>query len=125
MFEKKRIYIVDDDVSIRRALKILLTAYGYKVMNFGSAEEFLRTVPNHVPGCLVLDIHMPGMDGWETQRRLFESGSKRPIIIISADKDGGLKSRALNAGAIGFLLKPFPAQQLVDLLRLEFGPKDK
>lgn len=122
-FAKNRIHIVDDDVSVGRALKILLSAYGYQVKTFTSANEYFRGVPNHAPGCLIMDIHMPGMDGWEAQQRLIDSGSKRPVIIISEDHDGTFKERALKAGAVGFLNKPFPAQALVDMLLLAFEPK--
>jgi CheY-like chemotaxis protein len=122
---KRLINIVDDDASVCRALKILLTAYGFNVKSFPSADDFFSTVPEHAPGCLILDIHMPGLDGWEAQQRLLTSGSKCPVIIMSADKNSGLKERALKSGAVGFLLKPFPAKELVDLIHLAFGPKVK
>jgi FixJ family two-component response regulator len=114
--EKRQIYIVDDDVSVCRALDILLVTYGFVVDTYTCAEEFLNDVPNSAPGCLLLDIHMPGLDGWETQQRLLKSGSNRPVIIMSADKNGGLNERALKAGAVGFLQKPFNDQALVDLI---------
>ena len=116
--EKKQIYIVDDDVSVCRALSVLLATYGFTVDTFASAEDFLRTVPNNIPGCLILDIHMPGLDGWEAQQCLLESGSQRAVIIISADKNAELKERALKAGAVGFLQKPFNDQALVNLINI-------
>jgi FixJ family two-component response regulator len=94
----------------------MLITYGFTVDTFTSAEEFFRTVPNSVPGSLVLDIHMPKLDGWETLQRLFTSGSRRPVIIISAEKNGGLNEKVLKAGAVGFLQKPFNGQELVDLI---------
>jgi len=112
----KQIFIVDDDESVCRALSILLVTYGFTVDAFNSAEEFFHAVPNSVPGCLLLDIHMPGLDGWETLQRLFISGSSRPIIIMSADKNEGLDEKALIAGAMGYLQKPFSDQALVDLI---------
>jgi two-component system, LuxR family, response regulator FixJ len=112
----KQIFIVDDDESLCRALSILLVTYGFTVDTFNSAEEFFRVVPNSVPGCLILDIHMPGLDGWETLRRLLVSGSTRPVILISADKNTGLNEKALKAGTMGFLQKPFNGQELVDLI---------
>ncbi len=118
--ENKQIYIVDDDESVCRALSILLATYGFIVRTFISAEEFFRAVPNSVPGCLLLDIHMPTLDGWETLHYLSTSGSSRPVIIISADKNGGLNERSLKAGAVGFLQKPFTDQALVDLIRVAF-----
>jgi FixJ family two-component response regulator len=120
LFENKQIFILDDDESVCRALGILLFTYGFTVDTFTSAEEFFRAVPNSVPGCLILDIHMPGLDGWETQQRLLKSGSSRPVIIMSADKNGGLNDKALKAGAVGYLQKPFNDQALVDLINLAF-----
>ena len=114
--KSKQIFIVDDDESVCRALSVMLITYGFTVDTFTSAEEFFRTVPNSVPGSLVLDIHMPKLDGWETLQRLFTSGSKRPVIIISAEKNEGLNKKALKAGAVGFLQKPFNGQELVDLI---------
>ncbi len=114
--DKRKIYIVDDDESVLRALKLLLVSYDFQVETFSSAEEFFSTVPNNTLECLILDVHMPGLEGWEAQQRLFKSGSKRPVIIISADKNGGLREQALEAGAIGFLQKPFNDKELVDLI---------
>ena len=116
--DKKQIYIVDDDESVCRALDILLVTYGFIVTTFTSAVEFLSAVPDSVPGCLILDIHMPGLDGWETQQRLVASGSSRPVIVMSADKNRGLNERALKAGAAGYLQKPFNDQALVDLIKV-------
>jgi FixJ family two-component response regulator len=115
-FYLKQIFIVDDDESVCRALSILLVTYGFAVDTFTSAEEFFRAVPNSVPGCLILDVHMPGLDGWETLQHLLASGSSRPVIIISADKNEGLQEKASKGGAVGFLQKPFNDQSLVDLI---------
>ena len=114
--ENKQIFIVDDDESVCRALSVLLDTYGFAVSTFNSADEFFCAVPNNVPGSLILDIHMPGLDGWETMRKLFTSGSKRQVIIISAEKNGGLSEKVLKAGAVGFLQKPFNGQELVDMI---------
>ena len=113
--EKKQIYIVDDDASVARALRTLLMSFDFEVTTFNSAQSFFENVPNDDSGCLVLDIHMPGMDGWETQKRILASGSKRPVIFISADKKD-VAERASNVGAVGFLQKPFDGQTLVDLI---------
>ena len=123
LLNNKQIYIVDDDESVCRALSILLATYGYAVDTFVSAEEFLRAVSNNVLGCLILDIHMSGLDGWETLQHLITSGSSRSVIIISADKNEGLNERALKAGAVGFLQKPFNDKALVDLIKIAFGKK--
>ena len=113
---KKQIFIVDDDASVCRALFILLTTYGLLVRTFTSAEDFFRAVPNSVPGCLILDIHMPGIDGWELLKHISPLECNRSVIIISAEKNGGLNERVLNAGALGFLQKPFNDQDLIDLI---------
>ena len=116
--DNKQIYIVDDDESVRRSLGILLVSYGYQVKTFASGEEFFGAVSNSAPGFLILDIHMPGIDGWEVQRRLSKSGSKRPVIIISANKNGGNghEEQALRSGAKGFLQKPLNDRELIDLI---------
>jgi len=105
--EKRQIYILDDDESVRRSLKLLMVSYGFAVETFSSAEEFFSDVPNRAPGCLILDIHMPGVNGWDTQQRLIKEGYILPVIVISADKDDRFKDMALKAGAVGFLQKPF------------------
>ena len=118
--KNKQIFIVDDDVSVCRALSVLLATYGFTVDTFTSTEEFFSAVSNSVPGCLILDIHMPGLDGWETLQYLIKSGSSRPVIIISADKNEELNEKALKAGAVGFLQKPFNDKALVDLIKVAF-----
>jgi len=114
--DKKQVFIVDDDEAVCRSLKCLLMTYGFTVSTFLSAEDYFVAVPNSMKGCLILDIHMQGLDGWGTMKRLIKSGSKRPVIMVSADKKDGLRDTALKAGAIGFLQKPFDAQALVDLI---------
>ena len=121
--QKKQIFIVDDDESVCRALGVLLVTYGFSVKTFTCAEDFFNAVPNSAPGCLLLDIHMPGLDGWETQQRLLKSGSSRPVIIMSADKNGGLNKKALKAGAAGFLQKPFNDRALVGLINIAVAKK--
>lgn len=125
ILKKRQVFIVDDDESVCRALSILLGTYGFSVDTFTSAEEFLRVVPNSVSGCLLLDIYMPVLDGWETQKRLLESGSARPVIMMSANKSAGQNEKALKAGAFGFLQKPFDDQTLVDLINIAMGNKGR
>ena len=117
---KKQIFIVDDDESVCRALKLLMMTYGFAVETFSSAKKFFSTVRNSTPGCLILDIHMPGLNGWDAKKKLVESGSNRSVIIITADKEEGLNERALKAGALGSLQKPFNDQELVNLVNLAF-----
>ncbi|PIW64237.1 MAG: two-component system response regulator [Candidatus Omnitrophica bacterium CG12_big_fil_rev_8_21_14_0_65_50_5] len=116
--EKKKIYIVDDDESVCRAFKVLLTTFEFEVETFNSAESFFDAVSNDEHGCLVLDIHMPGLDGWAMQKKILDSGSKRPVIFISAEKQDNAADRALKVGAVGFLQKPFIGQTLVDLINV-------
>jgi FixJ family two-component response regulator len=122
--DKKQIYIVDDDESVCRALAFLLVTYGFTVDTFTSAEDFLSAVPNSTSGCLILDIHMSGLNGWEVLKRLIKSGSNRAVIIISADKNGRFKEKALKSGAVGFLQKPFNDQALVDLINIAIEKKE-
>jgi FixJ family two-component response regulator len=118
VLENKQIFIVDDDESVLRALGVLLGTYGFKVETYNSAAKFFSAVPNSVPGCLILDVHMPELDGWGTLKQLITSGSRRPVIIISADKNGELNEKALISGAAGYLQKPFNDQSLVDLINI-------
>ena len=110
------IYILDDDESICRALKTFLMTYEFKVKTFNSAKGFFDAVPNDAPGCLILDIRMPVLDGWAVQKRILDSGSKRPVIFISAESQHDIADRALKVGAVGFLQKPVDGQALIDLI---------
>ena len=114
--DKKQIYIVDDDASVCRALSVMLTTYGFTVDTFASADQFFRVVPYDVQGCLILDIHMPEVDGWEALKRIIKAGYKRPVIIISADKSSVNYEKAIEAGAVGYLQKPFNDRELVDFI---------
>ena len=118
--DKKRIYIVDDDVSVCRALKILLVTCGFAVETFSSAEEYFIVVPDSAAGCLIMDIHLPGLSGWEALQRLATSGSRRPVIIITADKNENLKQKALKAGAVGLLQKPFYDNELIEMINQNY-----
>jgi len=117
--DKKQIFIVDDDESVCRALGLLLDTYGFEVQTFTSAAEFLNSVLKCASGCLILDVHMPGMDGFVLQQRLNTNGFRLPIIFISADKKIQFSEQYLkSAGAVGFLQKPFNDQALVDLINI-------
>ena len=119
--DKKQLYIVDDDESVRRSLKLLMVSYEFTVDTFSSAEEFFTAVPNSAEGCLILDIHMPGLNGWDTQQKLTKEGYNLPVIVISADKDGDFKEKALKAGAVGFLRKPFEDHYLLHMVNQVFN----
>ncbi len=117
--EKKQIYIVDDDVSVCRALSLLLDTYGFRVKTFVSAAKSLVSILKHTPACLILDVHMIGMSGLVLQQKLNRKGFRIPIIFISADKNLKFTEQYLKtAGAVGFLQKPFNDQALVNLINV-------
>ncbi len=116
ILRKNKVYIVDDDESVCRALKILLMTFDFEAETFNSAKSFFDAVSNDDPGCLLLDIHMPEFDGWAAQKRIMDSGSKRPVIFISAESPDIVEDRALKAGAVGFFQKPINGQMLVNLI---------
>src|ERR1700733_12513349 len=93
--EEKQIYILDDDESVLRSLKLLMVSYGFAVDVFSTAETFFNAVPNNATGCLILDIHLPGFDGWETMKKLTKTGYNLPFIAITADKDDHFEEKAL------------------------------
>jgi FixJ family two-component response regulator len=109
--------IVDDDRSLRRALKDLMESAGLAAQCYGSAEEFLESDLCDQTGCLVLDILMPGISGLELQAKLNALGSRTPIIFITAVGDAQLKTRAMKAGAMEFLSKPFDDDVLLEMVR--------
>jgi two-component system response regulator FixJ len=108
------IFVVDDDSAVRDALKLLLRSVGQAVETFGSAQEFLDAYSEDRPGCLVLDIRMPGMSGLELQQRLNEKHSILPIIFITGHGDVPMAVEAMQAGAVDFIQKPFRDQDLID-----------
>jgi len=112
----RNIYILDDDESVCRALKTLLMTYDFEAKIFNSAKRFFDVVSNDNPGCLLLDIYMPEMDGWAVQKKIKDSGSKRPVIFISAENPDIVEDRALKTGAVCFFQKPVNGQMLVDLI---------
>jgi FixJ family two-component response regulator len=105
--------IVDDDEGIRQALDGLLRSAGFQVMTFASAEAFLSSTHLQLTACLILDLRMPGMDGLKLQRRLATSGHPIPIIVLTAHGDDEARARAMGAGAIAFLTKPFDGDALL------------
>jgi FixJ family two-component response regulator len=107
------ISIVDDDASIRQALDGLLRSASLQAAAFGSVEEFLGSGHLATTGCLILDLRMPGIDDLELQEWLLAEGRRIPIIVLTANGDGGARDRALAAGALAFLPKPFDADVLL------------
>ena len=110
------ISVVDDDESVRESLSGLIRSVGFGVMVFASAEEFLNS--NHLADtdCLILDVRMPGMNGLELQRRLATNHLVIPIIFITAHGDEETRVRALNGGAVEYLLKPFSEEALLNAI---------
>jgi two-component system response regulator FixJ len=107
------IYIVDDDGAVRASLLALFEANGYTSRIFSSAQEFLAAAPSLQPGCLIADIRMPGMDGLEMQQRLIERGLPFPFIAVTGHGDVPLAVRAMKAGALDFIEKPFTADTIL------------
>ena len=117
---KPRIAIVDDDESVCRAVKRLLRSFSMDAETFSSGQSFLDLVeamPSFQPDCVILDVQMPGMNGLEVQQRLIKSGHTVPVVFITAHDDLGVREKALAAGAVAFLRKPFDDQLLIKTLR--------
>jgi FixJ family two-component response regulator len=111
------VFVVDDDPSVRRAIKRLIGSVGLRVELFGSPQEFINRRPD-APSCLVLDIRLPGISGLDFQRELAHSGIHIPIIFITAHGDIPMTVRAMKAGAVEFLTKPFRDQDLLDAIQI-------
>lgn len=109
-----RVYVIDDDDAVRRALAALMESVGYETALFSSATEYLAQFDPHAAGCLVLDIRMPEMTGLELQTALNERGAKAPIIFITGHGDVPMAVEAMKKGAFGFIQKPFRDQDLLD-----------
>lgn len=113
MTSGSKVFLVDDDPSVRKALTRLLSSFGYRVEAFSSAEEFLAQRIDEEDACLVLDVRMPGLDGMQLQNQLTEMNSSTPIIFITGHGDIPMSVRAMKAGAVDFLPKPFEADALL------------
>jgi FixJ family two-component response regulator len=111
------VYVVDDDVSVREALASLIGSVALNVQCFASPLEFLRRRNRDDPSCLVLDVRMPGLSGLDLQRELARMGQAIPIVFISAHGDIPMAVRAMKAGAVEFLAKPFRDEDLLDAIR--------
>jgi FixJ family two-component response regulator len=113
---KPIVFVVDDDPSVRQALDSLVRSLKLDVRTFGTAEEFLRFKRPDAPGCLVLDVRLPGVNGLDLQCEMAKSKITLPIVFISGHGDITMSVRAIKAGAIDFLTKPFRHQDLVDAI---------
>jgi RNA polymerase sigma factor (sigma-70 family) len=112
------VFVVDDDPSVRRAIKRLVESVGLQVELFGSAAEFMDSSRPDVVSCLVLDIRLPGMSGLDFQRELARARDEIPTIFITAHGDIPMTVRAMKAGAVEFLTKPFRDQDLLDAIQV-------
>ena len=108
------IAIVDDDPAVRRGISGLLRSLGFAAIDFSSAEEFLNSGRATDISCVITDVRMPGMSGIDLQDRLIAAGHKIPVIFMTAFPEERTKTRAIKAGAFGFLTKPFPQNTLLD-----------
>jgi FixJ family two-component response regulator len=111
------VYIIDDDPSVREAISDLIQSVGIRARSFSSAQEFLQTQRDDVPGCLILDVRMPGLSGLDLQTELSSAGVQIPIIFITGFGDVPMTVRAMKAGALEFLTKPFREQELLDAVQ--------
>ncbi len=111
------VFLVDDDPAVRESLSLSLTLAGLSVQTYESGQAFLEAYNPGGPGCLVLDMRMPGMSGLEVQQVLIARQVDLPTIFISGHSDPAASQKALQAGAIDFLVKPFHSQELVQRIR--------
>ena len=115
--------VIDDDVSLLRALRRLLDAGGFQVKTFSSAEDFLDRPNSGTPGCLVLDVHLlGGLSGFELHERLVAAGQRIPVVFITAHDDTATRDRARRAGAVEYLRKPFDDELLIAGVNRALGP---
>jgi len=112
------VFIVDDDRSVRSSLKFLISSVGLEVESFDSADTFLKRKPPDTPSCLVLDVRLPGLSGLDFQCELAARNIRIPIVFITGHGDIPMSVRAMKAGAVEFLTKPFRDQDLLDAIRI-------
>ena len=115
------VYVIDDDFSVRTALRRLLLSLGHPVQLFASAEQFLANTDSGARGCLILDLMLPGMSGLELQARLADDGWKLPVIFITAHDDPASRDAALRENAIAYLSKPFGRDEVLTPVRRAMG----
>ncbi|MGB8538338.1 MAG: response regulator transcription factor [Acidobacteriaceae bacterium] len=112
------VFVIDDDASVRSSLKFLLSTVGLQVESFGSADIFLQKKMPDAPSCLVLDVRLPGLSGLDFQRDLAARNIRIPIVFLTGHGDIPMSVRAMKAGAVEFLTKPFRDQDLLDAVRI-------
>src|SRR6516164_9589640 len=112
------VFVVEDDASVRRALGALVRLAGLRVQTFSSAQEFLAFSRPDVPSCLVLDVQLPGLSGLDLQEELAKADVQIPIIFLTGHGDIPMSVRAMKAGALEFLIKPFDDEDLLEAIRV-------
>jgi FixJ family two-component response regulator len=117
------IAIVEDDSGMREALTRMLKAAGFEARGYCSAEAFLDDEPPDDPGCLVLDVHLPGVSGLELQRTLIDSGRAHPVVFITAHDTAAARKEADELDAVAFLTKPFEGRLLLGAVQRALGQK--
>jgi len=119
------VFVVDDDTSVRTALKRLIQSVGFQVETFDSAQAFLEHGSHDGPACLILDVRMPGMSGIELQQKLTRVGLGMPIVFITGHGNIPMSVKAMKAGAVDFIEKPFEDQKLIDAINLAIKKNKK
>lgn len=116
--EANTVYVVEDDTSLRTAVRRLLKSAQYRVLTYASAEEFYRSDFKTSPGCLILDIRLPGISGFELQAQLLDSGIRMPVIFMTGQDRAGMEEYAMQLGASAYLRKPVDEETLLGAIRL-------
>jgi FixJ family two-component response regulator len=119
---RHRVAVVDDDLSVRKALQRLLRASDLDADIFASADDFLASLPHATPDCLVLDLQMPGTSGLDLQRQLVRAGPRVPTVVITGHDEPGMEARCLAAGASAYLRKPLEAGTLLAAIEAAIHP---
>ncbi len=110
------IYLIDDNVTIRDLMKMSIARKGYQVQTYNTAAEFLAEYDPVLPGCVVVDVNIPSMNGLELQQDMTKRGIEAPVIFVTGQADAQMEEQAKAAGAVGFLVKPYRAEQLIELI---------
>jgi FixJ family two-component response regulator len=120
----REVILVEDDDGLRQAVERLLVAAGYEVESFSSAEAFLDSPARSGVACLIADVRLPGMSGFELRERLVHEGSRPAVVYVTAHDDARARARAERDGALAFLLKPFEGRRLLDLVEQAVGARN-
>lgn len=120
MADRRLIHIVDDEEAIRRSASFMLKTSGFNVETWASGVAFLKEARHAAPGCVLLDVRMPEMDGLEVQQQLAERGIAMPVVVLTGHGDISIAVRAMKAGAVDFLEKPFEKARLLDAIEAAF-----